>query len=122
MTREEAVRILYEMLSKAANSGGELGGLAVQMAVEALKKQEEPVSEDLEVAASKYAHNLVAPELYGFHITDAFKDGANWQKTKSIVDACYHLEMRLPEYLYYNGTTVERNYFINDFRKALEED
>lgn len=85
-----------------------------------------PVSEDADNAARDYANACgYANETHFMEYqlcVEHFKDGANWQKTKSIVDACYHLEMRLPEYLYYNGTTVERNYFINDFRKALEED
>ena len=39
MTKEEAIKILYEMLSKTAYSG-ELGGLAVKMAVDALSGEE----------------------------------------------------------------------------------
>ena len=91
--------------------------------------KEEPVSEDLDIAASKYVQDPNTwVEWIGNHgetddisyIIKAFKAGAQWQKTKSIVDTCYHLEMRLPESLNYNGTRVERKDFIGDFRKALE--
>ena len=89
MTKDEAIRILYEMLSKTANGGGELGGLAVQMAVEALRKQEEPVSEDLEEAVNAYIG--YPPEVdecssvYGKR--QAFKAGAKWQKQQLLKDA-----------------------------------
>lgn len=41
---------------------------------------EEPVSEDLEEAASRYCHKLHTDVIYGYHINDAFKAGAEWQK------------------------------------------
>jgi len=47
--------------------------------------KKEPTSttnEDLEEAASLYCHNLknIYNGLYGYHITDAFKAGVEWQK------------------------------------------
>ena len=45
------------------------------------------------------------------------------QAEKDTIDyACYKLELRLPEYLNYNGIQVERAEFIKDFRKAMEEE
>lgn len=45
------------------------------------------------------------------------------QAEKDTIDyTCYELELRLPEYLNYNGIQVERSEFIKDFRKAMEEE
>ena len=98
MTTEEAIRILYEMLSKTFNGGGELGGLAVQMAVEALRKQEEPVSEDLEEAketqwaAMEYTSSVAKSstsvrDWCTNDVVDAFKAGAKWDKQQMLKDA-----------------------------------
>ena len=78
---------------------------------------EEPVSEDLEEVSTTFAdvHVYATRKV-------CFKAGAKWQKVKSIVDVCYHLEMRLPEHLDYNGVRVERKDFIEDFKKTLNED
>ena len=53
MTKEDAIKILYEMECKTAYSG-ELGGLAVEMAVEALRNQPSLPS-NLDEAAEKSA-------------------------------------------------------------------
>ena len=69
MTTEEAIRILYEMLSKTFNGGGELGGLAVQMAVEALRKQDQMMKDAVErvvkVDAGGYPY-IDDTELYDY--------------------------------------------------------
>lgn len=87
---------------------------------------EEPVSDDADNAARDYADKCKYDNENCFMerqlCVENFKAGAKWQKTQSIVDACYHLEMRLPEFLEYNDTKVGRKDFIDDFRKALEED
>ena len=93
---------------------------------------EEPVSDGLEEAAIRLAKEyvdarrdcgLVDPICLGEIDTACYEGilfGAKWQKKQSIVDTCYHLEMRLPEILNYNGIKVKREDFINDFRKAIE--
>ena len=58
MTKEEAIKILYEMEFKTAYSG-ELGGLAVEMAVEALRNQPSLPS-NLEEAARKAGKEVFA--------------------------------------------------------------
>ena len=59
MTKEDAIKILYEMEYKTAYSG-ELGGLAVEMAVEALRHQPSLPS-NLNEAAINRMH---APDMY----------------------------------------------------------
>ena len=58
MTKEEAIKILYEMEYKTAYSG-ELGGLAVEMAVEALRNQPSLPS-NLDEAARKAGKEVFA--------------------------------------------------------------
>ena len=50
-----------------------------------------------------------------------FQEGYELAEKETIDYACYELELRLPEYLNYNGIQVERAEFIKDFRKAMEE-
>ena len=62
MTKEEAIRILNEMLSKTAYGGSsELGGLAVKKAVEALRRQEEPVSDRFAFKAIPRLLEMIEP-------------------------------------------------------------
>lgn len=53
---------------------------------------------------------------------EGFIDGYEQAEKDTIDYACYELELRLPEYLNYNGVQVERSEFIKDFRKAMEEE
>ena len=48
MTNDEAIRILREMYVKFPNSGGELLGLAVDKAVEALNRQKNMIGDIVE--------------------------------------------------------------------------
>lgn len=57
MTTEEAIKILYEMEVKTAYSG-ELGDLAVKMAVDALRKQEESETPSPDEAREKVIQSL----------------------------------------------------------------
>ena len=66
MTKEDAIKILYEMEFKTSYSG-ELGGLAVEMAVEALRNQPSLPS-NLDEAAEEYA------DKHGFRVP---YDGSN---------------------------------------------
>ena len=79
MTKEEAIKILYEMEYKTAYSG-ELGGLAVEMAVEALRNQPSLPS-NLDEAARKYGFEEYRRRCEGGEYgtsEDAFKAGAEW--------------------------------------------
>lgn len=51
----------------------------------------------------------------------AFIKGYELAEKDTIDYACYELELRLSEYLNYNGIQVERSEFIKDFRKAMED-
>ena len=81
MTKEDAIKILYEMEYKTAYSG-ELGGLAVEMAVEALRNQPSLPS-NLDEAAEEYGVNarLGYPRVMDEtdkYIYNAFKAGAEY--------------------------------------------
>jgi hypothetical protein len=97
--------------------------------------QEEPVSEDLEVAAKNHAveryratRDMVLAEKYKW----SFKAGAMWNKRQLWKDVQgddlpmeyvkYQLELRLPETLVYNDVKVERKNFIKDFMQAMEDE
>ena len=97
MTKEEAIRILYEMLSKTFNGGGELGGLAVQMAVEALRKQEEPVSEDLGEYISELSKQF--PEVSFAKLSRIAVRVAKWQKQKEINEIRAEIKKRYEHHL-----------------------
>jgi len=85
---------------------------------------EEPISESIDFEKELYkAFGQVKDFTLGMRIARHFYEaGAQWKKVKSIVDVCYHLEIRLPEHLDYNGVRVERKDFIEDIKKALKED
>ena len=51
-----------------------------------------------------------------------YQEGYEQAEKDTIDYACYELELRLPEYLNYNGIQVERIEFIKDFRKAMEDE
>ena len=91
MTKEEAIKILYEMEYKTAYSG-ELGGLAVEMAVEALRNHPSLPS-NLDEAAEewakkKYGENYMDfPDEYRDKAINAllnFKAGAEWMTKQNI--------------------------------------
>ena len=75
MTTEEAIGILNEMLSKTAYGGSsELGGLAVKKAVEALRRQEEPVSEEKLSNVERTVKDWKEP------ISEDLEEAAKWMK------------------------------------------
>ena len=77
MTKEDAIKILYEMEYKTAYSG-ELGGLAVEMAVEALRHQPSLPS-NLDEAAENYEEiESWRTEALKYPRKAAFKAGAKW--------------------------------------------
>ena len=80
MNKEDAIKILYEMECKTAYSG-ELGGLAVEMAVEALRNQPSLPS-NLDEAAEEYIQTLCDRADVNLRIDttlqSAFKAGAKW--------------------------------------------
>ena len=125
MTTKEAIRILYEMLSKTAYSGGELGGIAVNMAVDALRKHEEPTSDDLEEAAKNHAYSCHTDKATGERIAACiydFKAGAQWQKekiTKDAIDATVKVDAGGYPYI---DATIEMYDYDNDFPLAKEGD
>ena len=55
MTAEEAIKILRELLSMTINDGGERGGMAVQMAVNALQNQQDSLPAEFPDVAEKEA-------------------------------------------------------------------
>ena len=69
---------LAEMIGKAQTSVVEPWVIAAQWKDELIKlaKSEEPISEDLEEAATKYAQDKYMP----VQTSQAFKAGAKWQK------------------------------------------
>ena len=85
------------MLSKTFNGGGELGGLAVQMAVEALRKQEEPVSEDLGEYISELSKQF--PEVSFAKLSRIAVRVAKWQKQKEINEIRAEIKKRYEHHL-----------------------
>ena len=84
MTKEEAIKILYEMEYKTAYSG-ELGGLAVEMAVEALRNQPSLPS-NLDEAAEEYCiNNDPTNQRCGNCIIQVFKAGAEWMAKRGFI-------------------------------------
>ena len=81
MTTEEAIKILYEMEYKTAYSG-ELGGLAVEMAVEALRNQPSLPS-NLDEAAEEYGKRQGTEEK-PFAIKH-FIAGAKWMAERGFI-------------------------------------
>lgn len=53
MTAEEAIKILRELLSMTINGGGEREGMAIQMAVNALRNQQDSLPAEFPDAAEK---------------------------------------------------------------------
>ena len=77
------------------------------------------MSKRAEEAAWKWAtENKLDPYSMG----RAYGEGFEHAEKDTLDYACYKLELRLPEYLNYNGVQVERAEFIKDFRKAMEEE
>lgn len=68
------------------------------------------------------ASMLSEEEYVRFNMNLDFKNGYEQAEKDTIDYACYELELRLPEYLNYNGIQVERAEFIKDFCKAMEDE
>lgn len=66
------------------HNGNEVNG---DIAHSIIKKQEEPVSEDLEEASRNYADNEEYGDDVYYSIKATFKAGAKWQKEKMITKA-----------------------------------
>ena len=77
--------------------------------------KEDPVSENLEQAAKKYADKHPTCGL----AKHSFKAGAQWQKELFINKACAWLEENL--HYYWSQGCTDPTEFINDFKKAMEE-
>ena len=60
--------------------------------------------------------------IQSFSSGTGFIKGYEQAEKETLDYACYKLELRLPEYLNYNGVQVERAEFIKDFRKVMEEE
>ena len=87
--------------------------------LEVKEVQEEPVSNDLEEAATKYARKQVANPDYPtyndeYEMVCAFEAGAQWQKEEIIDKACEWLEN------YFKGVSSGTVY-LEDFKKAIKE-
>ena len=83
--------------------------------------QEEPASEDLEEAATKYAQDKYLP----VQTAQSFKAGAEWQKEQMIGKACEWLKENKDHPLIGCEDPCLSGYltdeFIEDFKKAIEE-
>lgn len=111
-------------LERAVISGGYYG---LELSKDKRYK-ENSVSKELEEACEQLAENArkhkaetSSPFFSQTDYKQGVMDGAQWQKATDLVNTAYHLEMRLPEHLDYNGTVVERKDFIEDFKKMMEE-
>ncbi len=79
MTKEEAIKYLQQLYPNGGHCWLDEQRIeAIGMAVKAL--QEEPVSNDLEKAATKYAQDKYLP----VQTAQSFKAGAQWQQKKTI--------------------------------------
>ena len=90
MTNEKAIKYLKQLYPNGGHCWLDEQRIeAIGMAIEALK--EEPVSEDFEEAAKRYATE--GDEISGLHIIDeeveAFKAGAKWQKERIMANSTY---------------------------------
>ncbi len=112
MTKEEAIKYIQQLYPNGGHCRLDEQRIeAIGMAVKAL--QEEPVSESLEKAATKYAQNEYIP----VQTSQAFKAGANWHKEQMMAEAidaqCFGFQgtalfsFRLPVYNYLIGSEVK---------------
>lgn len=76
------------------------------------------------IDSNEYKVSKAALEWYSNNqdadVLDGFEAGAKWQKTTDIVDFYYHLKMRLPDTLDYNGVKVDSEDFVNDLKQSIE--
>ena len=96
--------------------------------------EEEPVSNDLEEAATKYARKQLSNPDYPtyndeYEMECAFEAGAQWQKEQMVAKACDWLADNYSKYIITNGlatifsATIDFDTIrmIGDFKKAMEE-
>ena len=84
--------------------------------------EEEPVSEDLEEAAKRYALNNTPWDDCADEMQEAFKAGDQWKKEKFINKACGWLKENWNKYVWLDhDNTFHFEHWENDFHKYMEE-
>lgn len=86
--------LIHSPISKGVNSAYGIGFIEGMVEYRNFL-QEEPVSEDLEEAAKRYATE--GDEISGLHIVDeeveAFKAGAEWQKEQMMTKLIFSMQL-----------------------------
>ena len=92
-----------------------------------IKKGEEPVSEGLEEAATKYARKQVANPDYPtyndeYEMVCAFEAGAQWQKKQLIDKVCKWLAKHWRKYVWLtDNDVIHFGHWEHDLKRAMEE-
>ena len=92
--------------------------------------EEEPISNDLEEAATSYARKQLSNPDYPIYNDEyemecAFEAGAQWQKEQTIYKACNYLFSHMGLFVTFFDDDIvediERSEFIKKFRIAMED-
>ena len=119
----EIERLIAELVEEGEDTMFEQGRISafedvkvfINHTLEVKEVEEEPVSNDLEEAASQYPSIIcrISPQ-WKSEVENVFKAGAQWQKEQMITKACVFLEST-DFCKYYNRE------FIKEFKKAMRE-
>lgn len=129
MTQEEAIKYLQQLYPNGGHCWLDEQRIeAMSMAIKAL--QEEPVSNDLEEAATKYARKQLSNPDYPtyndeYEMECAFEAGAQWQKEQMITKACNYLFSHMGLFVTFINDDIVEDIgsceFIKKFRIAMED-